>query len=111
MAVAGEQARRPHQPSAGTLPIASRTSLGEAAARTKAADPSRRETNRVRTGHLGLRGDSKRLASGNTPCSAKPQRQRMQGGIRAVFGVDRTPFSAGEVRCGVPTGGAYETAK
>lgn len=42
--------------------LASRTSFGEAAARTQATDPTRGDTLRVRSGLPGLRGDPKWLA-------------------------------------------------
>ena len=49
------------------------TSLGEASARTKATDPERRKTPRVRTAPPGLRVEPKWLPDEvpDTPCSAK----------------------------------------
>lgn len=67
-----------------------RTSLGEAAAGTKATDPARRETLRVRPGHLGLRGDPKWLVRiGPTLCIAPKLNDRGCEVALAALGVRR----------------------
>jgi len=66
------------------------TSLGEAAARTKATDQKRRETPTIRPGLVGIRRDPKWLDSPggySTSCSAKAQLE----GVCAVRGSDYAP--------------------